>query len=89
MNMDLGFALRLIEFLCYFAIIRWVACAWASDTYTVMYVVLWLYGLLQETYDSVRLDLAAAAHHNYHYGVKIVRGAYIALERALAKEQCA
>ena len=47
----------------------------------------WLCDILQETYNSVRLDLAAAAHHSYHYGVKIVRGAYIVQERALAKEQ--
>lgn len=50
-------------------------------------VVCWPHDVLQETYDSVRLDLAAAAHYNYHYGIKLVRGAYITQERALAKEQ--
>ncbi len=42
---------------------------------------------LQSSKSSIRLDLSAAETSGFHYGVKLVRGAYMEQERELAKNK--
>ena len=50
-------------------------------------VIMIMLSYVQATENSICLDLLAADVNGFHYGVKLVRGAYMEQERTLAVEK--